>query len=359
MHTPLHIALLLLLSMGGLCYEVRAQDSSPGRIVRESGVSASPDLDPVAGTDRVSGAAELILKGEPSPAAINEAKKEVRQLAMIDALEKTYGAVVYRSNSTTVTNESAGSRARTFSRFNMIANTYVKGDWVRTLNETYTEEEVYYDPKGRVSKKAKRKGRTEYIVRCSISGLARELKSPPVRFEAQPLYCATNSDCITHDFHTGDQLYLRFRSPADGWLSLWLDDQEYAYCLMPYLQMPRDQASGMRVEAGKEYLLFSPDARHYPFTQPGIPIDEMVLHTGSQQVISERIFVVFSPEPYNKPLLEASRQVTNRMDSALRGFQFPRKIVSEDFQEWLSLNQAMRESFQVMVLDISIVNSKR
>jgi hypothetical protein len=342
MHKPLTIALCFLWVLGGgLCTGMWAQ------------------ADDLPGTDRVEGTAEIILKDD-SPSARNDAKKEARQLAMIAALEKAYGAVIYRSNSTTVTNESAGTRARTFSRFNMIANTYVKGDWVRTLKEDYTEETVHYDPKGKPSKKSRKRGRTEYIVRCTISGLARELKSPPVQFEAQPLRCTgIQDDCVTHDFRTGEQLYLRFRSPADGWLSLWLDDQKFAHCLMPYLQMPRDQVSGLRVEAGKEYILFSTDARHYPFAQPGIPIDELVLHTGDDRVVSERLFVVFSPEAYNKHLLEPSRQVTNRMDSALRGFQFPRKIVSEDFQEWLSLNQAMREAFQVMVLDISIINSKR
>jgi hypothetical protein len=195
------------------------------------------------------------------------------------------------------------------------------------------------------------------VVRCTISGTARELKSPPVQFEAQTLRCNDGkASCPTLDFNTGEQLYLRFRSPANGWLSVWLDDQQSAHCLMPYLHMPTDQQSGLQVEAGKEYILFSPKPEHYSFAKPGIAIDEMVLHTGKDKVITERIFVVFATQPYNKPLLEASRQVTNRMDSALRGFQFPRSISSEDFQQWLSLNQAMKPDFQVMVLDISITD---
>lgn len=302
------------------------------------------------GLDPVQGEAEKVLY---SPDGIEAAKKEVRQEAMIAALEQRYGALVYRSNATTITNVAKGERARTFTRFNVIANTYVKGDWVQTQNEKTTVDTLYIDKNGNLRDKPGRKFRTEYVVKCSISGLARELKQPEVQYEATPMNCNLRDDCATYDFRQGEQLYLKFKSPTSGYLSVWLDNQKTTSCLMPYVRMPKGMESGMRVEADSTYMLFSTHRNHNYFVDPNFAEDELLLYT-DQPVVTERIFLVFATQPYNKPLLSESRQVTNRMDSELRGYTFPRQIDSESFQEWLVLGQSL-QGFQVQVIDLTIM----
>ena len=56
------------------------------------------------------------------------------------------------------------------------------------------------------------------------------------------------------DFKDGDDLFLSFQSPVNGYLSVYLVDAENnAYCLLPY----RAQQAGIyKVEANRRYLFF-------------------------------------------------------------------------------------------------------
>ena len=74
-----------------------------------------------------------------------EACQACMDQAMIQAIEKAFGSVVIQGNTTTIRNTDTGESVETSQVFNMIAETYVNGEWIKTLDEecerfTYNEE---------------------------------------------------------------------------------------------------------------------------------------------------------------------------------------------------------------------------
>ncbi|MFN7707086.1 MAG: hypothetical protein ACK5QE_00300 [Sphingobacteriia bacterium] len=338
-HTPLVLCLAYLVA-GGLA-GAGAQVPTP------------PGYDPTQ-VQEVAGEAEQVVY---QWAQIDSARAQARDLARIQALEKAYGALVLQSNATTVENRSSGQRARTYTRFTSIANTYVKGNWLKTTHEHTQVDTLYLDAKGRLHERPGRKTRTEYRIRCRVEGLASEIRQPQVQFRAQPLRCLEGAQpqeqpCATLDFQHADRFFLHFRSPQAGYLSVWLDNQQQAQCLLPYVQMPKGMESGMPIEAERAYVFFSSHPQHNYFDQPAYAEDELQLYT-DETVSYERLYIVFSTQPQVRPLLEESRTVSRQLDNPLQGYRYPRRLDSQQFQAWLILGQSM-QGYQVQVMDISI-----
>ena len=86
-----------------------------------------------------------------------------------------------------VKNSNTGEVVETEQLFNMIAETYVNGDWIKTLKED-CERFVEND---------------EFWVRCKVKGVVRELTAPRVDLQAQTLGCP-ESTCAKAQFDDGD-----------------------------------------------------------------------------------------------------------------------------------------------------------
>ena len=57
-------------------------------------------------------------------------------------------------------------------------------------------------------------------------------------------------------FNSGENIYIRFKSPSAGYLAVYLLEAKQVSCLLPYKQMTE---GAFQVEAGKEYILFDPE----------------------------------------------------------------------------------------------------
>ena len=113
-------------------------------------------------------------------------------------------------------------------------------------------------------------------------------------------------------------MYLYFKSPIDGYLTVYLLDEttQEVYCLLPY------KASGegaYPIEHDKPYILFS--AKH----EAGNPnvVDEYTM-TCSWNIELNDIYVIFSPNPFTKANANDAEEET-----------LPRQLVYKDFQKWL------------------------
>ena len=115
-------------------------------------------------------------------------------------------------------------------------------------------------------------------------------------------------------FRDGDDMYLYFLGSTDGYLTVWLEDESRTvYNLLPY---PRDPKSEVRVKRYQEYTFFNSSLGKGMFG----PEEELIL-TAPEETEYNRIYVVFSPNPYSRPAMSA--------DAGLPS------LPSADFSKWL------------------------
>lgn len=274
-------------------------------------------------TRRSEGAYQLRLTGSDLSEA--QACQQCRELAMIEAIEKAYGRVIVQGNSTSVENIQTGEAVETNQIFNMIAETYVNGEWVRTLDEAcerFTEG-------------------GEFWLRCTVKGVVRELVSPAIDLQAFTLDC-DRPGCRAEMFEDGESFFLYLKSPVDGYVTVYLADVHTAQRLLPYRQMPETFINGMPVKADEEYILFSRQA-----APPGLRgyVDEYELYAAGS-LDHNRLYVVYSAEPLVKPALYQA--------GAASDYDMPLQLPAEDFQKWLAKQRQYQQVMQVQRLDITI-----
>ena len=275
-----------------------------------------------------------------------QVQQEAKDLATIDALEKAFGRVIIQGNSTYLTNLNTGEQTETRSVFNMIANTSVKGEVLEVLDENYTEVEGY--------KIVANNREPVREIKCEITIRAMEITAPPIEFLSFPLAC-TNIKCKTTRFKEDDDLFFFFRSPVNGYLSIFLDDGINAYRILPYQDMPDKYEGGIPVESDKEYILFS-DAEEFDyFENEPVLVDTYELFAENEQDLN-RLFVIFSREPLNKPKLsEGDSRIALSEKEIDEGYTLPLTLESEDYQRWLIKQRTFfKEKMDVDIIDIVI-----
>ena len=164
----------------------------------------------------------------------NETIAQVKQKALererLQAIEDAFGSVVMQSNSTVITNENG----KTDSKFYSVGGSEVKGEWIETIGEPEYQVEIKQNA---------------LVVTVKVRGRARPIVSQRADLDIKILRNGIEDKFEDADFRNGDDLFLSFRSPVDGYLAIYLVDSEpRAYCLLPY----REQKDGIyRVEANK------------------------------------------------------------------------------------------------------------
>lgn len=245
------------------------------------------------------------------------------QQAIIDAVEKQFGTYVEQQTDITL----ADGRTS----YNIIGTTKVKGVWIETTGINFSEDlDIEIGSHGKLNVK--------YIT-CRIKGKVRK-SIPRANIKFEVLNCPEIA-CRTTEFLQDEQLYLFFQSPVDGYLSVYVDEGDITYRLLPYVTMSDEFRSGVFVEGDKEYLFFH--EKYNPFGET--VVDEIEMYT-NKKIEYNSIFIVFAEEKFVKPILDQKQEVDGRI--------LPKSLSSVEFQKWLSENRAVSESFQDRKIKISI-----
>ena len=273
-------------------------------------------------------------------------QNQAKELAIVDALERAFGRVIVQGNSTYLSNMNTGKMTETKSVFNMIANTSVKGELLEVLKEKYTDIDGFKIVGGKKEKITE--------VRCDITIRAREIVTPPIEFIAKTLICP-DIKCEKTEFKDNDDFYLYFKSPASGYISVFLDDGKNAFRLLPFQNMPESYEGGIAVYTDKEYVLFSDEKQFDYFKDDGVIIDTYQLLAETEMDMN-RLFVIFSKTPLNKPKLKDALDTDALSDEErMIGYTLPKAMESENFQRWLLKNRSYRkDDMQVAIIDITI-----
>ena len=234
----------------------------------------------------------------PENVSLEEAKRTALDRAKQKAIEDAYGTLVTQSNTTIMTNQNG----MTDSRFLSIGGSEVKGEWIETTKEP--EYSIKYEG-------------DMLVVSVKVSGSIREIVGARIDFTAKVLRNGTEEKYESNEFRSGDDMYLYFKSPVDGYLTVYMLDEmtQEVFCLLPY------KASGegaYRIEHDKPYILFS--AKHEP-NNPGV-VDEYTM-TCTHETEFNDIYVIFSPNEFTKA------NTSETMDEIL-----PKQLSYQDFRKW-------------------------
>jgi len=258
-----------------------------------------------------------------------QCKEQAHELAIINAIEKAFGTWAEQQTDIVIKD------GRDY--YNIVGTTKVKGEWVETLKEDYSEtSKIFSTNKGK---------EVVTFITCNITGKVRKA-TPKALIQYQSLNCP-DIRCRKTEFNSGESLYLSFKSPVDGYLSVFLEDEEMVYRLFPYSNQSGKENSATIIKADQEYLLFSKDPKYNKFPMQA---DEYELYSVKSFEFNN-LYVVFSEEPYVKPMLNVEKTSVEKT-----AYLLPKSLTPKKFQEWLADNRVRSQSFLDARIRIKIEN---
>lgn len=207
----------------------------------------------------------------PENVTLEQAKHTALQRAQTQAIADEFGTIVTQNNATRVENSGDKSDVDMIS----LGGSEVKGEWIETIGEP--QYDISYE-------------QGMLVVKCSVSGKAREIITDKPVFEAHLLRNGTEQKFESDVFRSGDDLFLRFRSPVDGYLNIYLDDgQGNVAAMLPY----RSQGFGAtEIKGNQDYLFFSAK-------DGDSDVDEYTMTCNGAMELN-RVVIVFSENPFTK-----------------------------------------------------------
>lgn len=250
----------------------------------------------------------------PETQSFFEAKETAIQRAKIQILADTFGTVMDMSSATSISQDGAQTHA--------LSQSQVKGEWLETVGTPAITKLFEGD---------------KLAIRVEIKGKIRQVVSSTIDFTAKPLCGAPDLRFANDNFASGDDMFLYFQAPGDGYIAVYLyDGGDDVFCLLPY---QRQTKGVFPVKGGKEYIFFSTET--YDGDTPVGMIDEYTLNASSDLEMN-RIYVIYSPNRFTKAV-----------DSCIAD-SVPRNLSFNDFQKWLSHMQAEDNQVGVKSIDITI-----
>ena len=255
----------------------------------------------------------------PETMSVEEAKRVALDHAKIQAIADEFGTIVSQSTSTIVSNKNG----ETDEQFYLYGGSDVKGEWIETIGEpryniNYTDNTL--------------------VVICTVTGKAREIVSSGIEFIAKPLRNGTDLRFETNSFKDGDDLYLYFQSPIDGFLAIYLLDEvtQTVYNILPYKSQ---NISAVPVDANKDYVFFSKNTVNRE--NKGI-VDEYILSCDNPKEYNT-LYILFSPSQIGK---------TTGFNPSID--DKPNYISYNDFKQWLSKVLSYDKNLQLHKINITI-----
>ncbi len=256
----------------------------------------------------------------PENVTLEQAKLTALDRAKIQAIADEFGTLVNQSNTTYIENQNGESKIN----FQSLGGSEVKGEWVETFGEP--EYDIAFE-------------QNMLVVHVKVKGQIKESASLKIPLTVQVLCNGTTTQHEREEFRNGDDLFLRFQSPVDGFVAIYLIDysEQTVFCMLPYSQSPD---AVQKIERDKAYIFFSvkeaqPETRDI--------VDEYIL-TCNGNIERNDIFVVFSPEEFAK----ANVSKTELSQPGILSFN--------EFNQWLAKTRKQNDKIQLYSKSLTIKN---
>lgn len=244
-------------------------------------------------------------------------KAHALENARVDALGKAFGTIVSQN---VMSSESAGTE-REHSHFLSLTSTEVKGEWLKDISEPKYDITVNDD--------------NSFTVTCTVKILGKQITNECPPFDAESLRGRPEKQYASSEFKDGDDMFLWFRASADGFVQVYLiDESDNVAGILPY---DGSEIRDVRVKAGEEYIFFSKEESRYEFGKP-----KRYQMSTDRQVEFNKIYVLFSPNPFASPTMKKERR------------SLPPMISMKDFTEWRLRMQRNDPKLGVKQLNLKI-----
>lgn len=216
----------------------------------------------------------------PVNESVEQACFTALERAKVQAIADEFGTIVSQTNMTH-TEIHNGESSTDFSSLGL---SEVKGEWIETIGEPVIVPSFE---------------RGMMVIKCTVKGKARELKSASIEFDAKVLRNGTERKFASENFKDGDLLYLSFQTAKDGYVAVYLVDAEKkAVCLLPY---EADEDGQEPVKHGQEYVFFAPKLELVDgFIEKVINDADGVCLGCEGDVEMNQMYIIFSPNPFTK-----------------------------------------------------------
>ena len=197
---------------------------------------------------------------------------------------------------------------------NSYTNRIRKGVWINDINPPV--KSYFFEDKTRV-------------IEVEVRGRVRELSDFGFDLEMTPLKSIDKYSAST-DFKHKQQFYFYFKSPIDGFISIYVGDNESVGCVLPYVNMT---SSTYQVNADQEYIFFKGGYDR----ENNIAEDRRnLLLSGDKQSDTNLFYVFFSKKDFSKPAMEF------------------KSVSPKKFENWMSKTMADEDMF-MKIIPVSIV----
>jgi len=260
-------------------------------------------------------------------------KEKLRHHAIINAIEREFGTYVSQESFVDVDDGNT--------QFRIFGKTVIRGEWIKTTHEDFKEEM-------RTSKNGRRKKHELWMI-LKIKGKVRELTQPDIDFDYFTTNCKKDV-CQTSIFENGQPMYFHFQTPTDGFLSIYVVENDEAYRILPYQNMPVKYKNAVPVVADEKYLFFSSsgDNDYFPDFSRHL-IDELTMVTTEKEEFV-KLYLVFSTEEFLKPGLDDPEVEESS------GYGIPKSLEASALNRWLENNRMNNVNFYYRQMKLKIVN---
>lgn len=231
---------------------------------------------------------------DDEPITLKQAKHMCIEKARAEAMKAEFGELI-TSDVIDTNYETNGQQSSSYYWENTVAK--VKGKWLGDTQEPVINIE-YVDGK--------------LIFTTEVWGTAREIVQASTAIRWKVMRDGGSKREETKTFNSGERIYVSFKSPAKGYLAVYLNlPENETLCLLPY---KNNNTGRVVVEAGTDYMFFDretdPTATHYKLkTRRPSEWNQVVL--------------IYSPHPFTKC-------IDNVKDP-----RHPNSLSSLEFQKWL------------------------
>lgn len=243
--------------------------------------------------------------------------------AKISILETEFGAVMGVKNFTHIENFNGNSSVK----FLSLGESEVRGEWIETIGTPSIKHEIIDNFQ---------------VVTVKITGKIREIKAARVNFDTKILRNGIDDKYESDTYKDADDFFVTFQSPVDGYVAIYLYDNEGVSRLLPfkYSNIP-----AYSVKANEKYVFFANGVSLYADIKDVNPNSinaEYCLTCTSAQEIN-RFYIIFSPNKF-----------TRAVDTLSENFELPAFLDFQSFQKWLTKCRKHDTEMAVRICDISI-----
>ena len=243
--------------------------------------------------EEVSGSYTYVLS-ENDGITLKEAKHMCIELAKAAAIKEKFGELI-TSDVIDSNVETNGESTNSYYWENTVA--MAKGDWLGDTEKPQLDIK-YEDDK--------------LIFTAEVKGRAREIIQSKIDLKWEIMKDGLTMRKKTSVFESGERIFVNFRSPADGYVAIYLIlGDDVTQCLLPY---PKDTDGRFEVKAGREYMFFD--------KEEDLTAVPWKLST-KRRLENNQLVIIYSPNPFTK----CNDKSVDKMH--------PNTLNTHDLQRWL------------------------